>query len=118
MRRVAWILGLLLLLFGPLLRGAEAADDLARELAQTRQAEGLQEPDGGVGDDPADSIRAVTPIEVLTHTQAELPALAWLVVSWPSDPLACSGTGSASPEIEARSPSGVSLIVLFARFLC
>ena len=118
MCRVWWILGLLLLLFGPLLRVAEAADDLARELAQTRQAAGFEERDGGVGDDPADSIRAISLIEVLTQTQAQLPTQCRLVVPWPPDSIGRSGSGSARPGIDVSSPGGMRRIVLLARFLC
>jgi hypothetical protein len=53
MRRATWLVfGLALVLSGPLLRQAEAADDLIRSLHALRDpGQTLAEVDGGVGDD-------------------------------------------------------------------
>jgi hypothetical protein len=48
------MLGLCLVaaLFGPLLRRAEAADDLARSIANLTEPSDIEPSDGGVGDEP------------------------------------------------------------------
>lgn len=51
MRRLAFLLALLAALTGTSLRQAEAANDLARSLAEFSQDADLEAPDGGVGDD-------------------------------------------------------------------
>jgi hypothetical protein len=49
-----WMLGLCLVaaLFGPVLRRAEAADDLARLLFNLTEPSDIEPSDGGVGDEP------------------------------------------------------------------
>lgn len=56
MRRIAVLLGLALVLSGPLLRESEAAGDYVRIHSARRILVGvLTEPDGGVGDDSGDA---------------------------------------------------------------
>jgi hypothetical protein len=52
MSRLFGWLALIAALSGPLLRHAEAADDLARSLAELREPASTEETDGGVGDEP------------------------------------------------------------------
>src|SRR5690242_14949135 len=52
MRRLALLLGIVAAIAGPMLRQAEAADDLARALCTWLAPEALESCDGGVGDEP------------------------------------------------------------------
>jgi hypothetical protein len=54
--RLLFILSLIAVLSGPLLRAAEGADDLSRSLAELGRPPLFEEADGGVGDDQADSV--------------------------------------------------------------
>src|SRR5690348_9248961 len=52
MRRLALLLGIVAAIAGPMLRQAEAADDLARALCTWLAPQALESCDGGVGDEP------------------------------------------------------------------
>jgi hypothetical protein len=58
MPRLAALLSLVAALSGSPLRQAEAASDFSRTQAETFQADRLESPDGGVGDDAGDSIQS------------------------------------------------------------
>jgi hypothetical protein len=64
---------MLALLSGPLLRFAETASDLARELNEPANVVGLEEPDGGVGDDAGETIRTDSCVECWDPSQFEMP---------------------------------------------
>ncbi len=117
MRRVLVILGLLLLLVGPLLRVAEAASDLTRELNEATEVVRLEEPDGGVGDESGDSIRADGRSDCRDQTQTESPVLA---ISWGSAALNCGvQLAEVTPKPTAPPwPGHVSRVVLFQCPLC
>jgi len=55
MSRVAALLFLFVILTGTPMRQAEAADDLARSIAESIEPANLESPDGGVGDDSGDT---------------------------------------------------------------
>jgi hypothetical protein len=70
-----FLLSLLAALAGTPLRQAEAADDLARSLAEVGCGDVLEEADGGVGDDAGDTIKAdASPAPLLLATADALPA--------------------------------------------
>jgi hypothetical protein len=56
--RLVFLLGLLAAVAGTPLRQAEAADDLARALAELGDGNVIEPVDGGVGDDAGDTIKA------------------------------------------------------------
>jgi hypothetical protein len=56
--RLVFLLGLLAAVAGTPLRQAEAADDLARALAELGDGDRIEMVDGGVGDDSGDTIKA------------------------------------------------------------
>lgn len=117
MRRVLVILGLLLLFVGPLLRVAEAASDLARELNEVAEVVRLEEPDGGVGDESGDSIRADGASDCRDQTRLESPVLA---ISWG---LTAPNCGVQRAEVWHKPtappwPGHVSRVVLFQCPLC
>ncbi|MHC5540106.1 hypothetical protein ACYOEI_17950 [Singulisphaera rosea] len=57
MSRLAALLCLIAAISGTPLRQAEAASDFARNAAESVQDDGLESPDGGVGDDSGDSLQ-------------------------------------------------------------
>ena len=67
-RRALVLLSLLAALAGTPLRLAEAAEDLARSLAELGRGVNLEEIDGGVGDDSG----AVIKVEVVHHPTPDL----------------------------------------------
>ncbi len=64
MPSVLWGLCLFLLLVNPYLRATETANDLSRELAEPIADHEIEAQDGGVGDEPADSLRALTSLAI------------------------------------------------------
>jgi hypothetical protein len=76
MSRFAALLSLVAALSGTPLRQAEAASDLSRALAESFQADRLEAPDGGVGDDSGVTIRGDSQAGVaidMTPTPDSLP---------------------------------------------
>lgn len=102
MRRWAWFFSLLAALTGTPLRHAEAADDLARSLAESVYNANLEVPDGGVGDDSGDvtlttphspAAEPVAPVDLafLPPSPIPVPTSAaeeglWERVWWPQSP--------------------------------
>ncbi len=115
MRGVLCFLGLLLVLLGPLLRVAEAAGDLARELDEPTQSVGLEEPDGGVGDHAGDSMRESRCAGCQDHSYIPIHLFNR---GWAGSGLICEAHVYIPRSVEVPWPDPVSKVVRYQRPLC
>lgn len=75
MFRTMFLLSVIAALSATPLRQAEAADDLARSLAETGQGDVLEPADGGVGDDSDNSLKTSAPSSALDPRPPLAPPL-------------------------------------------
>ena len=87
LRHLMLLFSLIAVLSGTPLRLVEAADDLGRFLAESALEGGLQEIDGGVGDDSGVAIRSVVlQISITSNVLDLMPTWVTRVgLPWPSD---------------------------------
>ena len=107
MRRYLWLLSLIAVLAGTPLRLAEAAHDLACSLAELDGGEGVEAPDGGIGDDSGATIKAKT-IHALTTVES-VDFLFTAEILWP----ALQYRANFRPRFATRHPHSLAWLQTF-----